>query len=424
MKTSEVFGISAEVSNYSYIDRSQKDEELKKFLKRDRHIAIKGESKSGKTWIRRKNIPNSIVVQCRYGKSFIDIYKDALSQLGINLIVSSHESGSFSGSVQATTEFGKSLLMKLGVTAKLESSKNRSINFEPVGRDINDLKFIADVIINSGRRLVIEDFHYLSERERKFFAFDLKALWDYKCFVVVIGIWTQSNYLYYLNPDLTGRIHEISIYWNIDDLRKVVIKGCENLNIQFSKKIINDFVSYSYQNVGILQNLILNTLDCMGIDEKAVKKTSLDDQKKYIDASMEYAEQLSPYFTKFADTVSEGIRKKKNSTGIYAHAMAVITSVEDRELINGLSVDDIFEIAYKRQPRIQKSNLKIVLQKIEEIQVDNEGRGLIIAYNKAEEKVFIVDRQLLFYRLYKTIKWPWEALISEAKDNSYDEEES
>jgi hypothetical protein len=419
MRTSEVFGVAAEVSNYSYVDRNKKDEELRRFLKRDKHIAIKGESKSGKTWIRRKNIPNSLVVQCRYGKTVIDIYKDALSQLGITLIVSTHEGGSISGSVQSTTEIGKSLLLKLGVTAKVDSSRNDDTNYVPVGRDINDLKFISDIINKSGKRLVIEDFHYLNENERKVFAFDLKALWDYQCFIIVIGIWTQSNYLYYLNPDLTGRIHEISIYWSNEDLAAVITKGSEALNIDFSKKISQELVKNAYQNVGILQNLLITTLDCMGKTEKCIRKEYLDDYAKYLDASMEYAEQLSPYFTKFADTVSEGIRKRKNSTGIYAHAMAVITNVDDEKLINGLSADEIYDVASARQPRVLKGNLKTVLQKIEEIQVDKDGRGLILSYNRSDEKIFIVDRQLLFYRLYKTIKWPWEVLIAEAKETNY-----
>ena len=419
MKTSEVFGISAEVSNYSYVDRNRNDEELKRFLKRDKHIAIKGESKSGKTWIRRKNIPNSIVVQCRYGKTVIDIYKDALSQLGVNLLISSRNTGELSGTVESTTEIGSTLLMKLGVTARIGGKYVKDKYFNPVGKDINDLKFIADIINASEKRLVVEDFHYLNESERKVLAFDLKALWDYKCFVIIVGIWTQSNYLYYLNSDLTGRMHEISIYWNDTDLHEVVKKGSEFLKIKFSDKIVNGLIKSSYQNVGILQNLVLATLDSMGIADAKYKQETLDDYNKYIDASMEYAEQLSPYFTKFADTVSEGIRKRKNATGIYAHAMAVITNVDDRKLIDGLSANEIFEVASKRQPRILKGNLKTVLQKIEEIQVDEDGRGLILSYNRSEEKVFIIDRQLLFYRIYRTINWPWEALIAELKEENY-----
>ena len=48
------------------------------------------------------------------------------------------------------------------------------------------------------------------------------------------------------------------------------------------------------------------------------------------------------------------------------------------------------------------------------LQVDDDGRGLILGYSPASEEVTIVDRQLLLYRKFATIKWPWEELILEA----------
>jgi hypothetical protein len=56
-----------------------------------------------------------------------------------------------------------------------------------------------------------------------------------------------------------------------------------------------------------------------------------------------------------------------------------------------------------------------VLEKCEQLQIDSEGRGLVIAYNEAEAEISVVDRQLLLYRKYCTVKWPWEDLIAEAK---------
>ena len=49
-------------------------------------------------------------------------------------------------------------------------------------------------------------------------------------FFVIVGVWTQSNLLIYLNSDLTFRVHEISIYWDSKDLISVLDKGCDTLN--------------------------------------------------------------------------------------------------------------------------------------------------------------------------------------------------
>ena len=105
----------------------------------------------------------------------------------------------------------------------------------------------------------------------------------------------------------------------------------------------------------------------------------LDDQEKFVDAAMKYAEQLNSRYQKFAKDISSGIRKRTETTGIYAHAMAVIMDSSDKELIQGLELDTIFKIASRRQSRILKGNLRTVLQKIEELQVDSDDRGLVLS---------------------------------------------
>lgn len=129
---------------------------------------------------------------------------------------------------------------------------------------------------------------------------------------------------------------------------------------------------------------------------------------------MAYAEQLNPLYQQFANRVSKGIRNRDNSTGIYAHAMAVILEADDQALMTGLTLDSIYDVANSRQNRIQKGNLRKVLEKFEDLQVDGDGRGLVLSYNDATTEISVVDRQLLLYRRYATVKWPWEDMIKEA----------
>ena len=69
MQLNEVFGIKKNISPYSYVDRGDYDVEFTEDLNRDKHIAIQGESKCGKSWLRKKVLPKAIVVQCRLYKS-------------------------------------------------------------------------------------------------------------------------------------------------------------------------------------------------------------------------------------------------------------------------------------------------------------------------------------------------------------------
>ena len=280
---------------------------------------------------------------------------------------------------------------------------------------MTDLRFIAEIIRASERRLVIEDFHYLNVEERRRFAFDLKALWDYRVYAIVIGVWSQSNLLLHLNPDLTGRVHEITIYWSDDDLARVLDKGGTALDIRFTQAFKDNALNLCYSNVGILQKLTLETLDQAHIKAKQKPPIHFHNDEALHSAALFYADQLNPLYQQFARAVAEGIRTRKDSTGIYAHAMAVIMAATDSKLIRGLNVDEIHEIAHAKQPRIQKGNLKAILEKIESLQVDKDGRGLILDYNETNGDVTVVDRQLLLYRRFCTVRWPWEDLIQEAE---------
>ncbi|MEI7805536.1 MAG: hypothetical protein WCI56_09430 [Hyphomicrobiales bacterium] len=413
-KTSDVFGVSNIILPDSYVDRGSLDQHIQLLLGRRTHIALRGESKCGKSWLRQKNIPSAITIQCRLKKKIIDLYVDALSQLEIKLIVDESSSSSFKASVEARGEVGAAILAKLGFKSSVSTDTNSGSRTTTPGHDINDLRYIADIIKESERRLVIEDFHYMSVEERASFAFDLKALWDYGVFVIIIGVWSQNNMLIHLNPDLSGRIEEVSIYWSDPDLDQVITKGASALELNFSGPLKKRAIGECFGNAGILQKLVLDTLDQLGIKEKQSSITEVSALDALESAELAYAEQLNPLYQQFASRVSKGIRNRQDSTGIYAHAIAVILETDDQALMKGITRDQIYEIAHSRQNRIQKGNLGKVLEKFEELQVDSEGRGLVLSYNEATAEIAVVDRQLLLYRKYATVKWPWEEMIKEA----------
>jgi hypothetical protein len=412
-RTHEVFGVSNLVLADSYVDRGALDEDLRRYLARTEHVALRGASKCGKSWLRQTVLPDALIVQCRLNKTTLDIYRDALSQLEIRLEVESTSGTVWKARLETQGDLGIKILARLGVRAAIEAQKARDRKMQMVGHDITDLRFIADILKESGRRLVIEDFHYLSVEERRAFAFDLKALWDYGVFVVIVGVWSEQNMLLYLNPDLSGRVREVPIVWIANDLRLIFERGGRALNLKFSDDLQSQAIADCFENAGIIQRLILGTLDELKIDEAPKHETLVDNLTALEGASMSYAEELNALYQLFATRVSRGIRTRESSTGIYAHAMAAIMDEPDDALIRGLSIARIFAVASAREPRVQKGNLHTVLEKIERLQVDDQGRGLVLAYNEANREVSVVDRQLLLYRKYSTVTWPWEDLIAQ-----------
>lgn len=278
MRTSDVFGISPELRTQSYIDRGRLDDACQTLIGRTTHIAIRGPSKCGKSWLRQKVLSEPLVVQCRLRKPFTDIYVEALSQLDIKLNIKESSQGAFKASLSASGEAGAALLTKVGLKASLGTDRSSTSEQAAVGHDIYDLRFVADIIRASGRRLAIEDFHYMSTEDRRHFAFDLKALWDYGVFVFIIGVWCETNLLLYLNPDLTGRVVEISVDWSSDDLLKILEKGGRSLNLLFAPGLAGKLTDLAYSNAGLLQQLTLLTLDGHGIKSKSLMTQMVDNE--------------------------------------------------------------------------------------------------------------------------------------------------
>ena len=237
---------------------------------------------------------------------------------------------------------------------------------------------------------LIEDFQYLDLETRAKLAFDLKTFWDYNCKVIIIGVWTQTNLLTYMNPDLTGRIEEISIEWTDDELRQVIDNGSQALKIQIDDNIKNDMICDSFGNVGILQSLLLRLVeDEAGIEETQDFNTPIVNPVFYDNAAKGYANQLDGLYQQFAQTLSTGIRqRKKKSTGIYALSMEAIVNATDRQLMKGFSRNDIYTITNGKEPRIKKGNLKSVLKKLVELQRPETGRSLVISYDESIDSVF------------------------------------
>ncbi|MFJ3115014.1 hypothetical protein ACIPI6_00645 [Pseudomonas protegens] len=417
MKVHDVFGIQPAVQEHSYIDRGNLDQILRKLLDRQQtHVAIRGASKSGKSWLRQRVLDNPIVVQCRFNYTTIDIFKDALSRLDIRLEVERTDSSTFGGKITAAGEAGLKLIAKVQGGGEVNHSNVTTTKNQVVGKDASDLEFVAALIKESGRTLVVEDFHYLPESEQKKFSFDLKTLWDYQTFVVVVGVWISSNMLITLNTDLSDRIEELSVIWSDTELGSVLDKGCSALNFRMKREIKSQLAEISYGSVGLLQKLALRYIDDeLGITEAAPEGTEilLDDASKIQDSAMHVADQLNQLYQNFARRVSEGIRTRSNATGIYAHAMAAIMAADDKLLTDGYSAKNIHAVAHARQNRIQLPNLKTVLMKFPQLQVDQDGRGLVLAYDSQNELISVVDRQLLLYRRFATIRWPWEEIIEE-----------
>lgn len=417
ISVNDVFGVRTDVSEYSYIDRGNLDKTVSDLSKRNQHIALRGESKSGKSWLRQKIFQSANIIQCRINDTVQGIYRQVLANLQVT-VVTEHSSTVGGGvAFEGTAEAGWGFLAKAAGTISANGEYAREKVTRPIGRDELDIEFICGLVKASGKRLVIEDFHYLSHDEQRQLAHDLKTLWDYGVYVVIVGVWHRKNYLNYLNSDLAGRIAEVSVEWSNGELEASFRKGCAAIKVSVDEDIVRSIAQDSYNNIGILQSLALNFMDACGVTGSVDDELFVDDRDKLADAGMAYADQLEAVYSLFAERVSEGIRKRKNATQIYAVALWSILDADDANFISGLSLDWVYQKASARQPRIQKPNLRSVLRKFKSLQEDDRGKGVVVSFDDATETVILIDKGVLFYRKYSTQTWPWERIAIETRDS-------
>ena len=261
MHLSEVFGIATEVNTASYVDRGGLDERLGYYLKTQRHIAIHGDSKQGKSWLRNRllDAADTIVVQCQVETTPESLFREALGALGVRAELRRSSTSQLEGRLDFSGggELGNFLFgkMKVDVEAGATTGQQDEVESQPIGTTPGDLSWVARAISASGRKLVIEDFHYVTEDNRKAFAFMLKALGDYGVHVIIVGVWPEDHLLTYYNGDLDGRVEDIRLIWNNTELREVLGSGCRALNIAMSEDLMDEMVRDAYGNVGLVQRL-------------------------------------------------------------------------------------------------------------------------------------------------------------------------
>jgi len=204
----------------------------------------------------------------------------------------------------------------------------------------------------------------------------------------------------------------------VPDLTRIIDKGAKVLNVEFASDVAAALTSSAFGNAGLLQALVLGTLDEAGFEQARREAFVVDDVDSFNSAAMEHAESLNTLYQSFAKRVSSGIRRRKNATGIYAHAMKIVFEQDDETLRRGVALADIFAVAHEREPRILLPNLRTAMQKIEGLQIDSDGRGLVLSYDEGNQQVNVVDLQLLLYRNYATVSWPWESILDEVSDKT------
>jgi hypothetical protein len=428
-RLSDVFGIANDVNIASYVDRGRLDSKLEYLLGADRHLAIHGDSKQGKSWLRSNALPEAetLLVQCTIEATPESVLTSALGQLGIWADISRTRSHELQGRLGLSVKggIGAKVLAKVGldVVAEGTAAKSGETAAEPVGQTPADLSWVARILVASEMRLVVEDFHYLSEQSQKDWAYMLKALGEYGVYPIMVGIWPQDHLLTYYNGDLDGRVEDLHLSWSEEELLEVLEKGTEALNCTFDEPLRNSIVRDSYGNVGLLQRLAERTCLMAGVTGTSADRVDIFLDATYTDATTDVAEGMQGRFQAFADNFVRGMRRMPQGLEVYRHLLQTVTESEDQSLLKGIDSADLLAkiTAHGDDANIRASDLTQALDRVDRLQAKINIHPPVLTYNRASRKIFLGDRAFLFYRRFGTQDWPWAK--GESLENDLAEQE-
>jgi DNA-binding Lrp family transcriptional regulator len=422
-RLNEVFGISATVPQYTYVDRSGLDAQFKYFLGSDRHIVVHGGSKQGKTILRRKHLPEaeSIVIPCAPDDTVESIFKRILANTGAtglkSISTNSSSEDSLGAEAGGQVGFGFAKLTSK-IAAKTNSARSNVQVDEALGTGIS-----VDVVINaikrSRRRLVVEDFHYLVEPERKKLAYALKAFWDARVFVVIVGIWAEQNLITVYNNDLSGRIEEIDITWNERELREVVTKGENALNIRIAPLITEELLRDANANVGLLQRLLEGLCLESGVLETRAAAITIGGGPELDRCRLRVCEASDRRYFHFANVVGQGFKNpEKTKLKLYRQIVRVcIELATDDELTRGIDKVDMLAKVQYFEGDADATNLEKALVRIDRLQAERDIKPPVLSYGEVSRRLLLVDRELLFYRRHSRKPWPWTSGYTEPDEH-------
>ncbi len=403
----EVFGISSEVPIYTYVDRQGLDEKFEYYLGSQKHIVVHGASKQGKSCLRKKKIDDStsLIIQCSPAmEKMEDVWRTALEKAGVEKPLHSSTTTSSGGHIDGEAGGQVKLPFLGGVETKvsggIEDSETHVQERESIqGND--SLSKLAVFLRENKRRLILEDFHYLPDEVRKDIAFGLKALYEERAYVVIVGIWSEQNLITYYNGDLTGRIEEINLTWTQDELAQVLSKGEGALNIEFAPGLKDQLIESTFGNVGLVQRLAERICLDTGILESAKNKQIISDIELLKKARMHLVGDIRQRYSRITEVFKDGMRSDAVLL-LYARIYNALLSSSDDELINGISYESLFERIQKEANTItiRQSDLTSALDKVERLQARKGVTPLLVSYSKDLRKLFLNDREFMFYRKY------------------------
>ena len=410
----KVFGVSPE-QVLSYVERDKIDTKFSDSLSTGNHIVVYGASKQGKTALVSRHLPynENIVVRLTPNTNISDIYSSILRQVGVEIETTnqSEESSASSASVGIKAKakiwlFGEG---EASATGTISASDKQSRTYQTVPFNLAVAQDISELLhkINFSKKIILENFHYLDEEKQRELSFDLRTFQETGIIFVVLGVWRKKDRLRTFCRDLTDRVNDIPVEpWIEDDFRKVIDKGCQELNITISESIIAKFLANSFGSIGVLQELLKACCNLAGIDQTHEGDSRHLADDSFADEALEekcneYRESHQQALELLASgNVTHSKGKEKAPLHLPYYLVKVIAKNGYDGIIGGLSRADItngIKSMHHRAEDVRPGDISNLLHNISHLQFKKKLNPPLIDYDQGKRLLFAIDSTFFYF---------------------------
>ncbi len=407
-QTNQVYGVSNEMIE-TYIEREAVDRNFVEGLSKNKHIVIYGASKQGKTSLTNKHLDNSqyIKVNCSPAATILDIYNSIVRQLDVEILETKDISTEISGEVKAGV---KAKVKFLGMGSAEASGESRvggsttdSLKYKTVEYNLGLAQDISELLrdIKFEKRIILENFHYLTDNVQKQLSIDLRIFEDYKILFIVLGIWRESNRLIQYNGDLVDRIIEVPVEpWEVSDLLKIVEEGKPLLNTSFDN-VKDTLVETCFDSVGVFQELCKEACYHAGTTQTSEEHVLITHEN--IQAAI--TKKLNDYSSRHIrclESFVEQTAKSSEEVPLYIsyYFIKILLMENFEEVTKGLKrrvIQEKIKAIHHRADDVRSSDMGYFLKPLVANQIKKSISPPIFDYDISTSAVKIIDSTFYFF---------------------------
>jgi hypothetical protein len=202
-----------------------------------------------------------------------------------------------------------------------------------------DVNFLCHNLSNKNVLVIIEDYHLVDNDFNLLLSEDLKHFLDEEILFLLIGIPSSPNRALRYNPDLAGRMNQVSFdYLTKEEIRELVSSGAEKLNVTFKEDVVDQIISNSFRNAYLVQYICRTILLNKNIRSTAIIPEIISNVRLVDEACKTIASKLDADYFETYNVILSGAKAQQSDPAFnqYEEVLKAIKYFSIEELEKGI----------------------------------------------------------------------------------------